>query len=65
MYDTVPTVVPTPVSSAPPTAVSASDSTPERFSRIFARPKSRSFAWPRWVTKMFAGLMSRCTIPFA
>jgi hypothetical protein len=28
----------------------------------FARPKSRSFVWPRSVTKMLAGLMSRCTI---
>ena len=31
----------------------------------FARPKSRIFAWARVVTKMFAGLMSRCVIPFA
>ena len=30
-----------------------------------ASPKSRSFAWPRSVTKMFAGLMSRWTIPLA
>src|SRR5207245_6046823 len=28
-----------------------------------AKPKSRILAWPRWVTKIFAGLMSRCTIP--
>jgi len=25
----------------------------------FASPKSRIFAWPRFVTKMLAGLMSR------
>ena len=31
----------------------------------FASPKSRSFAWPRFVTKMFAGLMSRWTMPRA
>ena len=30
----------------------------------FAKPKSRIFACPRLVTKMFAGLMSRWTIPF-
>src|SRR5215472_2778318 len=30
----------------------------------FARPKSRIFAWPLSVTKMFAGLMSLWTIPF-
>src|SRR6266568_7971398 len=29
----------------------------------FAKPKSRTFAWPWFVTKIFAGLMSRCTIP--
>ncbi len=29
----------------------------------FGRPKSRILAWPRLVTNMFAGLMSRCTIP--
>ena len=31
----------------------------------FARPKSRILAWPRRVTKMLAGLMSRCTMPRA
>src|SRR5205814_10442870 len=31
----------------------------------FARPKSRILACPRSVTKIFAGLMSRCTMPFA
>ena len=30
-----------------------------------ASPKSRILACPRWVTKMFAGLMSRWTIPLA
>ena len=30
---------------------------------IFARPKSNILACPRLVTKMFAGLMSRCTMP--
>ena len=30
----------------------------------FARPKSRIFGCPRVVMKMFAGLMSRCVIPF-
>ncbi len=28
-----------------------------------ARPKSRILACPRWVMKILAGLMSRCTIP--
>jgi len=31
---------------------------------IFARPKSRILAWPRLVTKMLAGLMSRWTMPW-
>jgi len=33
----------------------------------FARPKSRIFTcetWPRVVIKIFAGLMSRCVMPF-
>src|ERR1700728_4819164 len=29
-----------------------------------ARPKSRILAWPRLVTKMLAGLMSRWTMPW-
>ena len=29
----------------------------------FAKPKSRILAWPRLVTKILAGLMSRWTIP--
>jgi hypothetical protein len=28
-----------------------------------AKPKSSTLAWPRLVTKIFVGLMSRCTIP--
>ncbi len=35
----------------------------ESFSSILARPKSRIFAWPRAVTKILAGLMSRWTMP--
>src|ERR1035438_4225146 len=31
----------------------------------FASPKSRILAWPRFVTNMFAGLMSRWTMPSA
>ena len=31
----------------------------------FASPKSRILAWPRLVTKMLAGLMSRWTMPSA
>ena len=31
----------------------------------FASPKSRIFAWPRVVTKMFAGLISRWMMPLA
>ena len=31
----------------------------------FAKPKSRILAWPRLVRKMFAGFMSRWTIPSA
>ena len=32
---------------------------------LLARPKSKTFALPRLVTKMFAGLMSRWIIPFS
>src|SRR5664279_2050384 len=35
------------------------------FSAALARPKSRILAWPRLVTKIFAGLMSRWTMPSA
>ena len=38
---------------------------PSATEACFARPKSRTFAWPRLVTKTFAGLMSRWTIPLA
>ena len=31
----------------------------------FASPKSKILAWPRSVTKMLAGLMSRWTMPAA
>ena len=31
----------------------------------FASPKSNTLAWPRSVTKILAGLISRCTIPRA
>ena len=67
MYDTVPIVVPALVSSFGCTAVGASEcSAPPagRARSIFARPKSRIFAWPRAFTKMLAGLRSRCTMPF-
>ncbi len=42
-----------------------SRSAPASGSVCLARPKSSSLAWPRFVTKMFAGLMSRCTMPRA
>ena len=67
MYDTVPIVVPAVVSSFGCTAVGASEcSVPPagRARSILARPKSRILACPRGVTKMFAGLRSRWTIPF-
>ena len=35
------------------------------FGFSFAKPKSRTFAWPRLVTKILAGLMSRWTMPAA
>ena len=45
--------------------VAAQSSTLRSAGVTFARPKSRILAWPRSVTKMLAGLMSRCTIPSA
>ncbi len=36
-----------------------------RTASILARPKSRILACPRGVTKMLAGLRSRCTMPLA
>jgi len=59
----VPTVVPGLVSSAS-AAVVASEACPRR-AGSFANPKSRIFACPRSVRKMFAGLTSRWTMPFA
>ena len=48
------------VSAETPTA-----SDPRRgFGGSLAKPKSRIFAWPRGVIKIFAGLMSRWTMPF-
>ena len=38
---------------------------PTPFGTSFARPKSRTFACPRLVTKIFAGLISRWIIPWA
>ena len=71
MYATVPSVEPGLVSCSSPASVLASSSpmtvgafpATESFSSILARPKSRIFAWPRAVTKMLAGLMSRWTMP--
>jgi hypothetical protein len=64
MYAMVPTAVPGLVSKC---AVSPIVS-PPRFSspsrNSLARPKSRILMAPRSVTKMLAGLMSRCTMPF-
>src|SRR5438128_5770203 len=63
MYATVPTAAPGLVrySSATPAVTSAiaPGSTPGLRNVSFASPKSRIFACPRLVTKMFAGLMSR------
>ena len=63
----MPSVVPAVVSSFGCTAVTASELSPPagRARSILARPKSRTFACPRGLTKMFAGLRSRCTIPLA
>ena len=63
MYVSVPTIVPAPVSAASlelgsPCSVGAAPLA------AFASPKSKIFG-PRAVSMMFAGLMSRCTMPFA
>jgi hypothetical protein len=70
MYAVVPSAVPGLVRSASdgPTAVGSCDTPVSPIFTLwstFASPKSRILACPRSVTKMFAGLMSRCTIPFA
>ena len=67
MYATVPSAVPglvrfTSASIVSPPMATASFA-PAGIS--FARPKSSTFAWPRSVMKIFAGLMSRCTMPLA
>ena len=62
MYATVPsTTGPVPAR----VAVTAPRSSPSGSAASFAMPKSSSFAAPRVVMKMFSGLMSRWTIPFA
>ena len=70
MYVTVPRVVPGLVrkSSARLAAVGnvgSSDSVLCSGPGVsLASPKSRILAWPRVVKKIFAGLMSRCMMPF-
>jgi hypothetical protein len=44
-------------------AVGIAVSPPSETASVFHRPKSSSLACPRLVTKMLAGLMSRCRIP--
>ena len=67
----MPTVLPGLVSCASGTFVVAADTAASVCGTdfgpavSFAKPKSRIFACPRLVTKMFAGLISRCTMPFA
>ena len=54
------------VTSSSVVAVGIADTPrPSTTEASFARPKSRILAWPRSVTKMFAGLMLRWTIPLA
>ena len=66
MYATVPIEVPGLVSCAVSTPT-VSMELPLRLATFgfatLANPKSRIFTCPRFVTKMFAGLMSRCTMP--
>ena len=62
MYETVPTVVPASVSSASVVRVACSAPIAAGAGGVLASPKSRIFG-PRAVRKMFAGLMSRCTMP--
>ena len=65
--DTVPSVVPSVVTRSSTPRVLASGAATVRSLTVFdtaslARPKSSTFASPRRVTKIFAGLMSRCTM---
>ena len=65
MYAMVPNATPGLVSNASVVTVGIDDTpTPAPPGHCFASPKSRIFACPRFVTKIFAGLISRCTIPF-
>ena len=62
----VPTALPGLVNSSLTLAVGIAESlTPSAAEVSFAKPKSRIFARPRFVTKIFAGLMSRWTMPFS
>src|SRR5437016_4412047 len=62
MYAIVPTVLPGLVSNSSNVAVGIAERLiPSATVVSFARPNSRIFARPRFVTKMFAGLMSRWT----
>src|SRR5947209_14124373 len=69
MYDTVPSAVPGVVRSSRSPIVSICETAPAalvfgRKASILAKPKSRIFTCPRGVTNIFAGLISRCTMPF-
>ena len=59
MYWRVPMIIPSPVSDfsmvEPLKFIPVCDTT----LLILANPKSRTLAWPKFVTKMFAGLMYR------
>ena len=59
MYDTVPMVVPGEVTSSRQVRVAIAPAADPARRPVLASPKSSSFASPRSVTKMFAGLMSR------
>ena len=63
MYATVPTTIP---GSVPPETVAACVPPLESSGCVsLARPKSRIFAKPSFVTMTFSGFRSRCTIPAA
>ena len=53
------------VPSLPTVAAVSTVSATGRSGASLANPKSRILACPRWVMKILAGLMSRCTISFA